>query len=74
MKTMIKITVTPPNKPSFSREFEVLRDAEEFLLLLREQGYEAAEQSVVRTGLQAPDHKHDFKNSLYCSVCGVAEF
>ena len=35
---------------------------------------EAAQQSVQRTWLNVPDHKHDFTNSLYCHICGQAEF
>ena len=35
---------------------------------------EATQQSVQRTGLNVPDHKHDFTNSLYCHICGQAEF
>ena len=34
----------------------------------------ATQQSVQRTGLNVPDHKHDFTNSLYCHICGQAEF
>ena len=33
-----------------------------------------AQLSVQRTGLNVPDHKHDFTNSLYCHICGQAEF
>ena len=41
---MIKITVTPPKKPSFSREFDTVSDAFDFLEILRVYGYEQAAQ------------------------------
>jgi hypothetical protein len=50
---MIKITITPPNQPSFSQEFTTVSDAYDFLEALRIYGYagakKAAQQSVKPT-------------------------
>ena len=52
---MLKIIVTPPNQPSFSGEFSSVSDAYDFLEVLRVYGYEAAQQSVQRTGAHGED-------------------
>ena len=47
---MITITVSPPNKPSFSRDFSTVSDAYDFLMLLQEQGYKGAAESTQPAG------------------------
>ena len=43
---MITITVTPPNQPSFSREFTTVSDAYDFLMTLHTEGYDGAREAA----------------------------
>ena len=49
---MIKITITPPNKPEYFKEFSTVSDAIDYILTLHTYGYAGAREAA-QQGMQA---------------------
>ncbi len=66
---MIKITVTPPNQPSFSQEFFTVSDAYDFLMTLHKHGYKGAKEAAQPTeGCSCPVVEGRVYHVVGCSV------